>query len=464
MPEADAINMTLVGLLFTLGAGFLFVLLPRRLAILPLIASACFITLGQQVVASSLHFTALRIVVLFGWLRLVVRGELLPPVKVNAMDKLIIVYACVGFILYNILWQSSGALINQLGFLYNTLGIYFLCRFLIRDPGDIRRTIKMLALCLIPLAGFMILEAVTGRNIFSVLGGVAEKSVLRDGYVRSQGPFRHAILAGTVGAVSLPLLAALLADRANGRVGVVLGITASTAIAVTSHSSGPALAFGFGIIGLLAWILRRHMRTIRWGIVFVLVALHLVMKVPVWFLVSKISDLIGGGGWHRSYLMDQAIRHVDEWWLIGTKYTAHWMPTALVANQKAADITNQFVAEGVMGGLLRMCLFIWIIVIGFRTVGRTVRVLEGTARSLAFLAWSTGACLLAHIASFFAVSYFDQIIVFWYILLAFIAALNPLSSPPQARNRSCAYKGPDDRPRAGRAPTSARLRAKTADA
>ncbi len=71
------------------------------------------------------------------------------------------------------------------------------------------------------------------------------------------------------------------------------------------------------------------MRAIRWGIVVILLALHAVMKAPVWFLISRLSELTGGSGWYRSALIDAFIRHFDEWWLIGTGYTAHWMPTGL---------------------------------------------------------------------------------------------------------------------------------------
>jgi hypothetical protein len=41
--------------------------------------------------------------------------------------------------------------------------------------------------------------------------------------------------------------------------------------------------------------------------------------------------------------------------------------------------------------------------------------------------WSLGCALLGHVASFFSVTYFDQIIIFWYLVIAMIAILNDLN-------------------------------------
>ncbi len=105
-----------------------------------------------------------------------------------------------------------------------------------------------------------------------------------------------------------------------------------------------------GMVGLSFWAFRSNMRAVRWGIVFLLVALHAYMKAPVWFLIARLGDAVGGGGWHRAALIDAAIRHFNEWWLIGTTYTAHWMPTTLAISPNSADLTNQFISEGVNGG------------------------------------------------------------------------------------------------------------------
>jgi hypothetical protein len=147
----------------------------------------------------------------------------------------------------------------------------------------------------------------------------------------------------------------------------------------------------------------------------------MVMLAPVWYLMARVDIFSGSTGWHRAYLISQAINHLSDWWLLGTQYTGDWMPYALAINPNQADITNQFIGEGVDGGIIKLLLFIIIIATCFRTIGQSVRILRTKNSPLEFLAWSIGACLLVHIVTFFSVSYFDQIIVFWYMVLAFIA-------------------------------------------
>jgi hypothetical protein len=150
------------------------------------------------------------------------------------------------------------------------------------------------------------------------------------------------------------------------------------------------------------------------------------MKAPVWFLMARMGDIVGGGGWHRAAIIDQAIAHVGDWWLLGTSNTGDWMATTLAFSPNSADITNQFVSEGLMGGLLTMILFIFVIVRCFRMIGLSLKSMEESPFAEQIIVWSLGASLLAHVMAFMSVSYFDQIIVFWYLLLAMISAIGDL--------------------------------------
>ena len=422
MPDTDVTNINIIGLLFIFLMGILTILLPRRLAILPIILSACFMTQGQTIVVLGLHFYSFRIIILIGWVRLIVRRELSPSIGLNAIDKLTIAYAVVGFAMYNLLWQTQEAFVNQLGFVYNVIGIYFLCRFLISDLEDVERVIKISAMCSIPLAVFMIWEKLTGENIFSIFGGVPEIAYIRDDIIRSQGPFRHPILAGTFGAATLPLVIGLWGKGRNRKLWLLLAVLSCIVIVITSASSGPALALGGALLGLFFWFFRKYMRLILLGGLGIFISLSLVMKAPVWFLIARVNVLSSSTGWHRAYLIDQAINRFNEWWVMGTKETADWMPYALTS--VSADITNQFIAEGLTGGMLKMILFVGIIVFAFRLIGKRIRHAKNGEYLSEFEKWAIGVSLFVHIVSFFSVSYFDQIILFWYLLLAMISALD----------------------------------------
>jgi len=154
-----------------------------------------------------------------------------------------------------------------------------------------------------------------------------------------------------------------------------------------------------------------------------LLLMHMLMQAPVWFIIARISDILGGSGWHRSEIIDQAINHFDEWWLLGTKSTAHWMATTLAVSPDSADITNNFVGVGVSGGLITLSIYILVIVYCFKSVGEQLKYTKDAEISTRFLLWSLGVALFAHIVSFMSVGYFDQIVVFWYLLLASISTI-----------------------------------------
>ena len=232
----------------------------------------------------------------------------------------------------------------------------------------------------------------------------------------------HPILAGTFGATSIPYFLALWGRGKSNPLIAIFGIISAVIITITPASSGPVVAFIFAIIGTSMWAIRHHMRAVRWGILLALVSLHTVMKAPVWALIGKMSEVIGGTGWHRVMLIDAAIEHFNEWWLLGTDYTRHWMPTGVTWSEKHTDITNQFISVGIQGGILSLILFVALIVLCYQGIGKMMKETLQIEPKSAFITWCLGASLTAHIASFTSVHYFDQMIVFWYLLIAMISA------------------------------------------
>ncbi len=60
-------------------------------------------------------------------------------------------------------------------------------------------------------------------------------------------------------------------------------------------------------------------------------------------------DIIGGSqGYYRAQLIRSSLEHLSEWWATGTDYTRHWMSSGIYANNRHTDITNHFLAMGVM--------------------------------------------------------------------------------------------------------------------
>ena len=342
--------------------------------------------------------------------------------------------------------MSTASIIDQLGVIYDTIGIYFLLRALIFGMDDIVRAVRLLEVVIAPLAVLFALEYITGKNIFSVFGGVPQFTEMRDGALRCQGPFRHPILAGTFAATAMPLFVGLWGYSHKRRLLAVSAIMATAVIVFCSSSSGPIIAYLTGMLGLLFWVFRSKIKIILWGLLLIIIGLQMTMNAPVWHVIGSMSDLIGmGTGWYRSRLIDAAAEHFNEWWLMGTTYTANWMPAAGLdfnpnnIDANSADITNQFIAEGIRGGLTSLLLFIWLIIKCFKTAGKGVNGKTNFLINERFLIWTIGCALLTHIASFISVTYFDQIIIFWYMLIAMIAALANSVAPVKKRWAYCLY-------------------------
>src|SRR5271166_5743111 len=177
--------------------------LPRKYVIAPLLLLSIPIPLGQMFVIGGLHLHVFRILVLFGWVRLLMQRYgiegLSSQMSLNSVDKAIIGYKVSSLVCYTLLWQDSAALTDQLGKAYSALGFYFIFRFFIRDHDDVERAIKILAVIALIIAACMLNEQMTGRNILAALGGVPELTAVREGYLRSQGPFEVYLTAGAFG-------------------------------------------------------------------------------------------------------------------------------------------------------------------------------------------------------------------------------------------------------------------------
>ena len=83
------------------------------------------------------------------------------------------------------------------------------------------------------------------------------------------------------------------------------------------------------------------------------------------------------------------------------------------------DLSNQYVAYAVTGGLATLVTFILVISRSFGQLG-TARKLVKRDRKREWFLWCLCAALLSHVVAYFGIGYFDQMQVAWYALLAII--------------------------------------------
>jgi hypothetical protein len=401
-------------------AVLLIFILPRKYVVVPFLFVSLFIPFSQVLVVAGLHFQVTRIILPLAWARALwnqLSAASADTFRLNGIDKAVILWGLTDAVCATLLWGSWGAFVNRLGSLYNVFGIYFLLRLLIRDRDDVNRVIRTLAVAFVLIGVFMVREQITGQNIFSVFG-MSPYTNVREGRIRSQAVFAHAILAGTVGATMLPLWIGFWGK--GKKLISTLGVMAALIMTIFSASATPIGACLAGLGALCMWPLRRSMRLCRWTLVVLLLGLHLVMKAPVWALIARINFVGGNSGYHRYELVNDAITHFGEWWLVGTKNPGSW-------GFETWDLSNAFVNVAVDGGLFALIFYLAIFWQAFRQIGLARSAAEkDQRRDLAFQQWSFGCALFATVIGFFGIYYFDQSILIWYLLMAMISAITAL--------------------------------------
>jgi hypothetical protein len=401
-------------MVWLLIAVILILLLPRKYVIVPILATIFLTPFGQQVYVGGAHIFLARFLILGGLIRNVwTKKPLSKPLGgFNAIDKIFVLWALFRATATFLEFVQVQAVVTECGFLLDSIGSFLLFRTLIRDEEDIVRVLKTLAIVVSLLAVTMTLERVHNQNPFGFIGGPLVPQ-LRDGAIRSQGSFQGPIPAGTFGATLLCLFVWLWRSGKSAPLGIA-GIVGSVVMVITSASSTPLMTVAAAVLALLMWPVRTKMRMIRWGIVLVLVALHVAMKAPVWMLIDHVSVVGGSSSYHRAMLVDQFIRHFGDWWLIGVQSTAQW-------GWDMWDQANQFVWEGESGGLATFICFVLLVSRSFGRLG-TIRKRVKCDQSMEWLLWVLGCTLFAYVVAFFGISLSDQLVWGWYALLAMICA------------------------------------------
>jgi hypothetical protein len=391
----------------------LILVLPRRKAIAPFLLAFFTIPVGQVLVLGGVHFLMHQILIFTVLGRMVAfRGsssERRFAGGYNALDKVVVAWSLSAFVIFSLQWMEMQAVIKSLGDLVISLGGYLAVRFLIPDREAAGHTIKVLAATCVILGACMFREQSTGQNVFGFLGGLTPE--IREGHVRAAGTM-GALASGAFAAVLIPMFVWLWSEG-KSRISACAGLAGATAMVFASHSSTSWLAYGAGLLGLGFWPLRKQMRLVRWGLVAILVGLHLVMNGPVWSLIEKIDLTGGSSSYHRYMLVDNCIRHFGEWWLVGTANYSDW-------GFMMFDVCNQFVLAAVRGGLVTLILYITIYKRSFGALGTARRRVEGD-RSEEWFPWCLGAALFATVVSSFGINYTIPLMLCLFPLLACVS-------------------------------------------
>jgi hypothetical protein len=391
----------------------LILLLPRKKAIAPFLLAFFSIPLGQVLVLGGLHFQMHQVLILTVLVRMAVLHRSTSERRFTGgfgtLDKAVVLWAVSAFTIFSLQWMQMQAVIKSLGDLINSLGGYLVVRFLVPDRAAFQRMLKALAAICVVQGASMVFEHFTGENGFAFLGALAPE--IREGHVRSQGALGN-LYAGAFAGVLIPLFFWLWNEK-RSRIAACAGLAGASAMVFATYASTSWLAYGASLLALISWPFRKQMRLVRWGLVAILVGLHMVMHGPVWSLIEKIDLTGGSSSYHRYMLVDNCIRHFGDWWLLGSKNYGDWGFVMF-------DVCNQFILTALRGGLVTLVIYIAIYRRSFGAIGKAMKLVGGDRRQQWFL-WCLGSALFATVVASFGIYFIVYLMVCLFCLLGGIS-------------------------------------------
>ena len=402
--------MNTTSLVLTIILSFVQLIVPRRFLLLPCVLAACFVPMNQMIDILNLHFTLLRILLLVGFLRLTIRGEI-RVIQWNNFDKLILSWAVIGSLIYIIQQADSRAIIYKSGVTFDILLMYWFFRQAIVNWDDVFQGVKLFAFFAIITAPLISLEKYQETSFFSLLGPIAAE--FHHGRFRAAGPFPHFIIMGCFWALLIPFFYARIKARESG-IFYWLAILAALSNVYFSASSTSIITFIAIIAFWMMYRYRMYGKFIFLGTCCGLFLLHVTMKAPIWHLLSRANIFGGSTGWHRFFTFDTFVNTTSEWFLFGSKNLEAWKWYDQI------DITNQLVLEGVRGGMITLLIFIIIIYFAVKIPGNLS--LCSVKSEVQWMCWGICVSMLAHFVTFWGVAYFGQInmlLIFTFALVGF---------------------------------------------
>lgn len=403
---------------------------PRKYFLVPFIAAVCFIPFDQRIIVLGLDFTPLRWLIVFGVLRMLLRGEH-KEIAWNSFDKMVFAWAFCGAVVYVIKTPAMSELIYISGVTFDIIGLYWLFRQNIRSWDNVTFAVKFLAVAALISALLVLVERVTEHNPFVVLGKVG--TGFHRGRYRCRGSFQHSIMLGLFWVNLVPIFVGYAMTDRSKKMYWWIATAACILIVIATGSSTPLATLLWILLLLPVFRYRQYGKLMVLGFLGIILALHIVMAKPVWHLVARLKVIPGSTGYHRYRLINAAIEHFDEWALLGTRSTAHW-------GYHLYDVTNYYLRQAINGGFITLLLLIIVLVMGITICGRYS--LLSVRRKEQWLGWAFCVSVLGHCVSFLGVSYFGKIPMLLYLTFAVVAMTYSISFNPLSINQFAQSKIP----------------------
>ena len=379
--------------------------------------------------------------------RCLANNSIISKFKWSALDTWVFVYLlAISFGIPVILYKQPTMMIltNRSGFLTSTFLAYLVGRFCITNREDMITATKWIAMALVPLAVLGVSESLTGQKPFVPLkqymtwfDPAKGATDIRFGFHRAEGPAGGPIFWGTTFAMFLPLVYCLRHEHGYWRPTAYLLSGVVIVGALSSMSSGPLMS----VIVAVIWLSLEHRKQwIKPLLIFAAICCVLAAigsNRPLHYVLTSYGNILGGSGWHRAKLIDLAIEHFDEWWLVGYQGQDPGWGNELWGEY--SDITNQYIATGVEYGMPGVIVLCGMLACAIRQLHRAYNATEDPV--LNSWIWALSSIIVVMIVAFTNCAFFNQISSYFYGILGIVSSVstNTLSEPICLRRTAIVY-------------------------
>jgi len=356
-------------------------------------------------------------------------ASLLAKFKWCKLDTWIMIMMGVTVLVPVIAWKmpTMKVLENRSGFIMDSYMAYFLARFCISDYRSILTVARWVTPVVVALAVLGMVESVYGIQPFNALRrfcpwrptapSLAEN--IRSGYYRAVGPSGHPILFGASFVMFLPIIWSLRHEKSSWKKWAYIGSIFASIGAMSSMSSAPWMM----VVMVWGCLMMERFKYLAKPLLGFLVGSCFIVDVisnrTFYHVMASYANPIGGSGWHRAKLIDLAIEHFNEWWLMGYGGVDPGWGSRL--GMTWTDITSHYIMVGVFYGVWGVIALVGLMATAVLLLIRA----HNKAKDPTFKSWcwAFGSFLAVLAVSFTSCTLFDQTRTYFYGILGMIGSM-----------------------------------------
>jgi hypothetical protein len=373
-------------------------------------------------------------------LTLIVRLSLRPAGRPKWcwIDTLVVVEWTWGLLASVVLGAEDQYRTYMIGRIFDTVCMYYAARLALQSLSEYAAMIPALCLTAVVMGTLGLLESIASWSPYTRLfelagvGWFDKEAEYRYGFLRAKASTGHAIYFGVAMVVVSGLLLALRPLAKYKRVVLVIAGLGIGGV-LSSMSSGPQMALAVLFITLPFSFVKSLIKPALACLAMLCVFVEFASNRHFFSLIDYLA-LSSETAWYRTRLLEVAMAHVSEFWLMGYggRTPHHW--AAEIDGRLHVDLVNHYIIVAVSGGIVSFGAYVGVIYGAGRSAVRVARLRSHPrTASVGFML----VCLLTSIGlATMSVGLFGPPLLLTYVLMGAMVSLPAAAAAP--RPASCA--------------------------